>query len=120
MKTQSLQIYAMLGKPQVTNLHDLNHQILQDLAMTLAPGLGVLPRAPQLSFSWKAQAPAEQSGRPGFPPPCCAGAPQCGAGGGVEGLSQVWEGEASAQVPSEPGRVPLGDAAWLARIGNEC
>lgn len=53
MKAQSLQIHATLGKPQVTNLHDFNHRILQDLAMTSAPGLGALnfPGKPRLQQS---------------------------------------------------------------------
>lgn len=80
MKTQSLQIYVTLAKPQVTNLCDLKHQVLQDLAMLLAWVL--FPEPLGFRFLGKFKLQAEQSWWPeSHLPSLCRGSPVWSRGG---------------------------------------
>ena len=126
MKTQSLQIYTTPGKPQVTNLHDLKHQILQDLAMPLAWVL--FPERGSFHFLEKSKLQRSKAGGQDPTLLCCAGAAQRGVGGQRGSPSPGCGREklmprsplSQVRVPDPAAPAALGDAAWLARIESEC
>lgn len=115
MKMQTLQIHVTPGKPWVTNVCDLKHQLLQDLAVPLVWVLSPEPLGFHLLEKPKLQ---QGKAKARIPPLLCRGIPV------AEGFSPPG---LMLGCPVKRGRVPepaapaaLGDAAQLTRIGDEC